>query len=158
MDSCSDKITLSQFADDSTITHVTNNIIEAIHTIEEEFDKILEWLAANKLIINLDKTHLMLFTNKKPRPKSISINAKGQTINEITETKLLGVILDNALNWNAHIQYISKKISKSVSLLKMLKFTFPTRILKSLYYSFVYPYFNYCNLIWVVLQIPTLSP
>ena len=148
MDSCSDKITLSQFADDSTITHVTNNIIEAIHTIEEEFDKILEWLAANKLIINLDKTHLMLFTNKKPRPKSISINAKGQTINEITETKFLGVILDNALNWNAHIQYISKKISKSVSLLKMLKFTFPTRILKSLYYSFVYPYFNYCNLIW----------
>ena len=27
----------------------------------------------------------MLFTNKHPRPKSISINAKGQTIKEITE-------------------------------------------------------------------------
>ena len=149
MDGCSNKITLSQFADDSTITHVSEDtLIVAIRTIEKEFDKILEWLAANKLIINLDKTHLMLFTTKIPRPKSISINAKGQTINEITETKFLGVILDNALSWNAHIKHISKKISKSVSLLKMLKFTFPTRILKSLYYSFVYPYFNYCNLIW----------
>ena len=51
----------------------------------------------------------MLFTNKKDRPISISINAKGKTINEITETKFFGVILDNSLSWNAHIKYISKK-------------------------------------------------
>ena len=30
----------------------------------------------------------------------------------------------------------------------MLKYTFPTRILKSLYHSLVYPYYTYCNLIW----------
>ena len=30
----------------------------------------------------------------------------------------------------------------------MLKFTFPCRILKSLYHSLVYPYYTYCNLIW----------
>ena len=30
----------------------------------------------------------------------------------------------------------------------MLRYTFSSRILKSLYYSFVYPYFTYCNLIW----------
>ena len=89
----------------------------------------------------------MLFTNNK-RPNSLSINVRGQIVNEITETKFLGVILDNKLNWNAHIKYISKKISKSLSILKMLKLTFPCSILKSLYYSFVYPYFSYCNLIW----------
>ena len=144
---CSDILNLSQFADDSTITFSSKSLELAIMTIESEFIKILEWLAANKLIINLDKTHLMLFTNRS-RPNSISINVKGQTIEEITETKFLGVILDNKLCWNAHIEYISKKISKSVSILKMLKFTFPSRILKSLYYSFVYPYFSYCNLIW----------
>ena len=89
----------------------------------------------------------MLFTNK-PRDFKVSINANGQTINEITEIKFLGVMLDNKLRWNAHIKYISSKISKSVSILKMLKFIFPNRILKSLYYSFVYPYFSYCNIIW----------
>ena len=64
------------------------------------------------------------------------------------ETSYLGVIIDNKLSWKAHINHISNKISKSVSLLKMLKYTFPIRILKSLYFSFVYPYFNYCNLVW----------
>ena len=34
------------------------------------------------------------------------------------------------------------------TILKMLKFTFPSRILKSLYHSLVYPYYTYCNLIW----------
>ena len=78
----------------------------------------------------------MLFTNKN-RPESISINVRDHTIKEVTETKFLGVIIDNKLCWKAHINYISKKISKSISLLKMLKYTFPSRILKSMYYSFV---------------------
>ena len=30
----------------------------------------------------------------------------------------------------------------------MLRYTFPTRALKTLYYSLIYPYYNYCNLIW----------
>ena len=89
----------------------------------------------------------MLFTNRN-RPLSISISANGQTIEEVSETKFLGVILDNKLNWNAHINYITKKISKSVSILKMVKYTFPCDILKSLYYTLIYPYYTYCNLVW----------
>ena len=146
---CIEELTLNltQFADDSTMTYSSKDLEKAIETTKAELNRILKWLAANKLIINLDKTELMLFTNKN-RPESISINVRDHTIKEVTETKFLGVIIDNKLCWKAHINYISKKISKSISLLKMLKYTFPSRILKSMYYSFVYPYFTYCNLIW----------
>ena len=119
---------------------------DALTKIEVEFKKVLEWLAANKLIINLDKTHMMLFTTS-PRTQPISITANGKTINEISETKFLGVILDNNLCWDVHINYISKKNSKSVSILRMLKHTFPSTALKTLYHSLIYPYFNYCNII-----------
>ena len=144
---CSNIFFLSQFADDSTITFSSPNLDQALITVESEFKCILDWLSANKLIINLDKTHLMLFTNRS-RPLSISIQANDKTINEITEIKFLGVIIDNKLKWNAHINYITKKISKSVSILKMVKFTFPSDILKSIYYSLIYPYYTYCNIIW----------
>ena len=103
---CSTDLDFTQFADDSTITYSSKDIEKAEKTTESEFKKVLEWLAANKLIINLEKTHLMLFTNK-PRDFKVSINANGQTINEITEIKFLGVMLDNKLSWNAHIKYIS---------------------------------------------------
>ena len=144
---CSILLFLSQFADDSTITFSSQNLFQTIMTVEEEFKRILDWLAANKLIINLNKTHLMLFTNRA-RPDAISITANGQSISEVTETKFLGVILDNKLCWDAHIKYISQKISKSVSILRILKHTFPTNILKTIYHSLIYPYYNYCNLIW----------
>ena len=70
-----------------------------------------------------------VFTNR-PRPTSISISANGQLIKEVTETKFLRFILDNKLKWNAYIDYITRKISKSVSILNMVKYTFPSDILK----------------------------
>ena len=30
----------------------------------------------------------------------------------------------------------------------MLKFTFPSNVLKNIYHSLIYPYFTYCNLVW----------
>ena len=147
MANCSNILFLTQFADDSTITYSSLNLEQAVITVERECNRVLDWLAANKLIINLSKTHLMLFTTR-PRPESIIILAKGQVIHEIKEIKFLGVILDNNLKWNSHIDYISKKISKSVSILKMLKFTFPSNVLKNIYFSLIYPYYTYCNLVW----------
>ena len=147
MTNCSPDLFLTQFADDSTITYSSNDLTLMKGKIEDEFGKVLEWLAANKLIINLTKTQLMVFTNTH-RTDTVSITVNNQTVQEVADTKFLGVILDNKLCWDAHIKHISKKISKSVSILKMLKYTFPTRALKTLYYSLIYPYYNYCNLIW----------
>ena len=67
-------------------------------------------------------------------------------------------MLDNKLTWNAHIDHISKKVSKSVSLLRMLKHSFPSRILKSIYHSLIYPYFNYGNIIWGAAATTLLDP
>ncbi|CAL4158822.1 unnamed protein product, partial [Meganyctiphanes norvegica] len=61
---CSNLFFLTQFADDSTATYSSTSLDHAIAIVEIEMKKILEWLAANKLIINLNKTHLMLFTNR----------------------------------------------------------------------------------------------
>jgi len=57
MAKCSIHLFLSQFADDSTITYSSESSVDdAKKQIEEEFKKVLEWLAANKLIITLSKT------------------------------------------------------------------------------------------------------
>ena len=151
MSKCSLKLFFTLFADDSTLTYTSSlSINHARKIIEKELKKVLVWLAANKLIINLNKTHLMVFTNSRRynSEKFITIKANDQIISEITETKFLGVILDNKLVWDAHIKHISNKMSKSVAILKLLKHTFPTSALKTIYHSLIYPYFNYCNLIW----------
>ena len=154
---CSDILKFSLFADDSTASHSDSDLNSTLNTLKNEFTKVLDWLIANKLIINLQKTHLMLFTNKT-RPESISLNIDDNVITEKMETKFLGVIVDNQLNWNAHIKHISNKVSKSAAILRFLRDIFPKHILKTLYLTLIYPYFNYCNLIWGMAHDTNLNP
>ena len=144
---CSDILKFSLFADDSTASHSDLDLNIMLNTLKVEFTKVLDWLLANKLIINLQKTHLMLFTNRT-RPASISLNIDDNVITEKAETKFLGVIVDNQLNWNAHIKHISNKISKSVAILRFLRDIFPKHILKTLYLTLIYSYFDYYSLLW----------
>ena len=57
--------------------------------IEVEFKKNLEWLAANKLIINLGKTHRILFNNSICT-QPVLITANGKMVKEMSQVKLLG--------------------------------------------------------------------
>ena len=45
-----------------------------------------------------------------------SITIDGKQIMEVSETKLLGVIIDTKLNWEHHITYISKIVVKGVAI------------------------------------------
>ena len=84
MINCSDVLQCSLFADDSAASHSRSDLNTTLDTIKTEFTKVLDWLPANKLIINLQKTHLMLFTNRQ-RPESLTINIDNNVMTEITE-------------------------------------------------------------------------
>ena len=157
MKNSSDILHFSQFADDSTVTHSHTNLKSVIKIMEREFEKVLKWLSINRLIINLKKTHLMVFTNKQ-RPQEISLKVNNNVITETSESKFLGVIVDNKLSWASHINYISNKISKSLSIIRYLRYSFPTKILKTLYMSLVVPYISYCNIIWGSAFNTVLNP
>jgi hypothetical protein len=66
----------------------------------------------------------------------------------VTHTKFLGIILENSLTWKQHLLHISKKISKSVGILSRARKFLDKKTLTQLYYSFIYHYLTYCNIIW----------
>ena len=147
MKNCSKILKFIQFADDTTLLFCCKNIVNLRNILGIEANKVFNWLAANKLIINLTKTHSMLFTNKHGNLK-LPLKIQNIDIEEKSETCFLGVIIDNKLTWKHHIQHISNKISKSIAILRLLRHKFPKNILKMIYMSLVFSYINYCNLIW----------
>merc|ERR1712237_166674 len=121
--------------------------------------KIVDWLNVNKLSLNLKKTHFMLF--KRRKKKSIintDLVVAGITIASVNKTKFLGVIIDQFLTFEAHIQYIKGKVAKGLGILYRCKKFFNNNTLLTLYYSFIYPYFNYCNCIWGNIYQTYLDP
>ena len=100
--------------------------------------------------MNVIKTNFIIF---RPWQKRINLDKfdivlNGQKINRVTNSKFLGVIIDEHLSWDKHIEQIGSKISKNIGIISKLKNTLPERILLMLYNTLVLPYINYCPMIW----------
>ena len=70
------------------------------------------------------------------------------TLKQTSQCKYLGLIIDNKLNWAAHIAHVKSKISKCVGILIKARLCLSRKCLLDLYYSFAYPYLIYCVEIW----------
>ena len=91
---------------------------------------ILLRLLANKLSLNLSKTHFMIFHRARHKQYKIHIEINKLPIEQVKHTQFLGVIFDDRLEWSNHITYINTKIAKKY---------FNTSGLINLYNTFVFP-------------------
>ena len=106
-------------------------------------------MQSNRLLLNIEKTYSILFTN---RPNEIIHNMTVQINEKIipfeNHLKFLGIILDKKLTYEHHINHIIGKLSKTIGIFYKLRYNAPKHVLVSLYYSLIYPYLIYGNLIW----------
>ena len=113
-----------------------------------ELKKLVIWLQANKLSLNIDKTNYMIASQRKKIQPVKNLSIKSITIKRVFCINFYGVMTDANLSWPSHIYYIKNKISKSVGILCMARKMLKSNSLLALYYSFIYPYLNYCIKIW----------
>ena len=111
---------------------------------------IMEWFKSNKLHINVSKTVAMLFHT---RQKRVNIDENlividGNIIPFATNTKFLGINIDNNLTWKALINHITTKISKGVGVLSRLSKKLSYNILILIYNTILLPYLTYCCITW----------
>ena len=74
--------------------------------MNNEMEKVDIWLQANGLVINLKKTHYMVFHRGRIKTKSSEINIRDNKISRVFSTKFLGIIIDDKLKGLEHIQYV----------------------------------------------------
>ena len=111
---------------------------------------LIDWFRANTLSLNLNKTNYILFRSKNSKVNLDNIELKfgSDVIKRVSHTKFLGLLIDEFLTWNQHVNYICGKLSKSVYLLKKKKNIVPKSSLKLLYHSYTQSVMNYGLLIW----------
>ena len=61
---------------------------------------------------------------------------------------LLGITINNKLNWNSHINKVTNKISKTVGILNKLRSFLPSGVLQTIYNTLVLPHMIYGILVW----------
>jgi hypothetical protein len=147
------------FADDTNLFAQGSDLTALQNQVNQEMPKLQEWLRSNRLSLNIGKTHIMIFNPKKQKqPNQITIKIDNQTLETVSKTKFLGVIIDNSLSWKPHTLYIAQKMAKSIGILSMSRKVLSPPTLLQLYHSFIGPYINYCNLAWGNAPSSTLWP
>ena len=83
--------------------------------------KVSEWLVANRLTLNINKTFSMIFSNRQYEADNNSLRIDNEIIQYVSSGKFLGVVTDRFLKFDNHVSEICGKLSKSVGILKKLR-------------------------------------
>ena len=86
----------------------------------------------------------MIHTFRNLDLSELNLNFGNNILPKSNASKFLGVIVDEKLKFKNHIDFISKKISKSIGIIyKLSQLKMPHKVLKQLYYNLIYSYLNY---------------
>ena len=96
----SDVLTSILFADDTTLIDSDHNLTTLITRFNSELVNIVNWLNANRLSLNIDKTNFMIFRPKNKDDVNPGIIINGTRITQVHKAKFLGVFIYDKLNWS----------------------------------------------------------
>ena len=138
-----DGLRIIMYADNTTLysslENFDSNNIE--REINYELEKVNLWLKANKLLLNVKKTKCMFFHTRKTLPH-INLSLNNVIMENVPKFNYLGIIIDEHLSWNSHIEMIGLKVSKAISIINHLKSIYPLGVVFILYNSLIISY-NY---------------
>ena len=82
------------------------------------------WTEANNNIIcasTSKRSKNLGYHSLKKAHRFLDLSAKNNTVDVVSQFKILGVIISSDLTWNSHIVYISSKASKRLYSIRILK-------------------------------------
>jgi len=158
------------FADDTFSAKSGSDLNLLVQDVNAEINKMAIWFRANKLAVNKSKTKYMIF---RTRGKKVDTNVPNIVFDEnerdcpfnpdfvtILERyhnnhqnsdgqayKLLGVYLDEHLTFDAHVNHLCKKLSRSLYCIKMAKNNINPPGLRALYFALIHSHLSYCPII-----------
>ena len=105
---------------------------------------MMEWFRINEMKANSDKCHLIISNTS-----NVSAKIENDIIQGKASVKLLGITIDNNLNFNEHVSNLCKKASQKLHALARVAKFMETNKLRIIMKSFIECQFNYCPLTWM---------
>ena len=136
-------IDIANYADDNT-QYVCSSDFDSVFFKQKNTERIFRWFYNNNLISNVEKSHLIVSTKK-----NLEIQVSSCSIRNEDSVKLLGIHLNNDLNFDYHVNQLYKKASKKLHALARIPKYMNINKRRMLMKASVSSQFSYCPLIWV---------
>ena len=136
---------LASYANDNTPYAIDSEANSLINTLVNNTSILIKWFKDNYFKINADKCHLLI-TN---HDEDVTAAIDGEIIKGSKLVKLLGINIDNELNFNVHVSNICNKVSLKLHALARISHMMSTDKLRLVLKAFIESQFGYCPLIWM---------
>ncbi len=138
------------FADDTNIFVEGATAKDAYQKANTLLKSLYKYMVLNKLHINMSKCCHMHF---KPNGivkcnQEFELEIEGFPINPCNKTRFLGVVIDDKLNWDAHIINLKRKLNYASYTLNRLRDSIPKHLHRDLYYTLFESHLSYCISVW----------
>ncbi len=138
------------FADDNTLYAVDGSPEGLSSKLNNIVNQAQLWYTENGMQPNPTK-YQSIFFGKTPSC-TVNVqnvqNAHNVTIEPTGFIKLLGVSVDNQLNFNTHITNVCVSAGRNLNVLKRVAKDLPTNVKLQLYNTYISCHFNFCPLVW----------
>ena len=112
-------------------------------------EKISQWTKQNKMSLNTQKSKFMVFNYTKKYQFSTRLVLDETPLEEITECKLLGVIIENNMSFKKNTQSIIKRAYKRMIILeKLYEFHLPVEEMINIYILFIRSVVEQSCVVW----------
>ena len=147
----SNKFIPIMYADDTTLVSV-RQLFGSQNNIDQQISNELNlydiWLKTNKLSLNVSKTKMMYFKTPQKKLPPLNINLAGRDIETVKSFNFLGIVLDELLSWNEHVNHIASKLNRANGVLNKIKHFIPKMALINIYHALIGSHINYGLLVW----------
>lgn len=163
------------FADDTVLLFHGKTWEIVFEKAEEGINLVKQWLDSNSLTLNDSKTNYIKFKihNKKTDNLNTNLNIKIHKnclnanrevscncpkLNETQTIKYLGIIIDQNLNWNSHVENISNKLKRLTYFFKTIRNILDKEQLIKIYYALGQSHLQYGLIGWGSSCDSTIKP
>jgi hypothetical protein len=134
--------TVVQFADDTTIVVEASTLSELLVKMTSALEELDRWFKPNMLSMNHEKTLAMIFSSKClqiPRDTSVEI---------VGHARFLGVVMDQQLKWDHHVNTLRKKLASSYYVIKSLSRKCHPETVRKIYFAQFQAVMQYAVVFW----------
>jgi len=136
------------YADDTSII-ATSPYMENFETkIGKIFWDINNWFKINQLVFNYNKTHYLQFNMKNSKDYDLKLNYQGNYVKSSSNTKFLGLIIDDSLSWKAHTDQMMYKLNIACFVIRTIQAITSQETLRMVYFAYIHLTISYGIIIW----------
>ena len=136
------------FAEDTNLhlSHYKINILQS--QVNQEINKLNQWMIRNKLTINYKKSCYMIVGKRTLDTFNFNVSINHNKIEKKSYVKYVGVYIDDKLIWKNQIDHLCSKLSKVCGMEYKLKHYALLSTLKLVYNSLFHSNIQYFLLNW----------